>query len=36
MIDDFNRVVLDIGIAVSLPVGSVTRYLDKLTEYHGY
>jgi hypothetical protein len=28
--------VLDVDIAVSLPVGRVTRYLDKLTEYHGY
>ena len=25
-----------IDIAVSLPAGRVTRYLDKLAEYHGY
>ncbi|KFA57957.1 Integrase, catalytic region [Gilliamella apicola] len=36
VIDDFNREALGIDIAVSLPVGSVTRNLDKLVEYHGY
>jgi putative transposase len=36
VIDDFNRVALDIDIAVRLPAGRVTRYLDKLAEYHGY
>ncbi|KFA57956.1 Mobile element protein [Gilliamella apicola] len=36
VIDDFNREVLGIDITVSLPAGSVTCNLDKLTEYHGY
>ena len=36
VIDDFNREALGIDIAVSLPAGRVTRYLDKLAEYHGY
>jgi putative transposase len=36
VIDDFKRVALGIDIAVSLPAGRVTRYLDKLAEYHGY
>ncbi|WP_257379116.1 integrase core domain-containing protein [Snodgrassella alvi] len=36
VIDDFNREALGIDIAVSLPVGVITRYLDKLAEYHGY
>ncbi|WP_081303477.1 IS3 family transposase [Gilliamella sp. WF3-4] len=36
VIDDFNREALGIDIAVSLPVGRITRYLDKLAEYHGY
>jgi putative transposase len=36
IIDDFNRKVLGIDIAVSLPAGRVTRYLDKLAEYNGY
>jgi putative transposase len=36
VIDDFNREALGIDMAVSLPVGRVTRYLDKLAEYHGY
>jgi putative transposase len=36
IIDDFNRKVLGIDIAVSLPAGRVTRYLDKLAEYHDY
>ncbi|OCG58242.1 hypothetical protein A9G41_02660 [Gilliamella sp. Nev5-1] len=35
VIDDFNREALGIDIAVSLPAGRVTRYLDKLAEYHG-
>jgi transposase InsO family protein len=35
-IDDFNREALGIDIAVSLPAGRITRYLDKLAEYHGY
>nr|WP_080701924.1 DDE-type integrase/transposase/recombinase [Snodgrassella communis] len=34
--DDFNREALGIDIAVSLPAGRVTRYLDKLAKYHGY
>ena len=36
VIDDFNREALGIDIAVSLPAGCITRYLDKLAEYHGY
>ncbi|WP_257378178.1 DDE-type integrase/transposase/recombinase [Snodgrassella communis] len=36
VIDDFNREALGMDIAVSLPAGRVTRYLDNLTEYHGY
>ncbi|NUF27681.1 Integrase core domain-containing protein [Gilliamella bombicola] len=36
VIDDFNREVLGIDIAVSLPAGRITRYLDKLAEYHNY
>ena len=36
VIDDFNREALGIDIAVCLPARSVTRYLDKLAEYHGY
>ncbi|OCG79695.1 transposase [Gilliamella sp. Occ4-3] len=36
MIEDFNREALDIDIAVSLPAERITRYLDKLAEYHGY
>ena len=36
VIDDFNREALGIDIAVSLPAGRINRYLDKLTEYHGY
>jgi putative transposase len=36
VIDDFNCEALDIDIAVSLPAGRITRYLDKLAEYHGY
>ena len=36
VIDDFNREALGIDIAVSLPAGRITHYLDKLAEYHGY
>jgi putative transposase len=36
VIDDFNREALGTDIAISLPAGRVTRYLDKLAEYHGY
>lgn len=36
VIDDFNREALGINIAVNLPAGRITRYLDKLAEYHGY
>ena len=36
VIDDFNREALVIDMAVSLPAGRITRYLDKLAEYHGY
>ena len=36
MIDDFNREALGIDIAVSLPAGRITCYLDKLAEYPGY
>jgi putative transposase len=36
VINDFNREALGIDIAVSLPAGRVTRYLDKLAEYHGH
>ncbi|WP_239324382.1 DDE-type integrase/transposase/recombinase [Snodgrassella gandavensis] len=36
VIDDFNHEALDIDITVSLPAGRITRYLDKLAEYHGY
>jgi putative transposase len=32
----FNREALGIDIAVSLPAERITRYLDKLAEYHGY
>ena len=34
VIDDFNREVLGINIAVSLPASRMSRYLDKLAEYH--
>ncbi|WP_239362463.1 MULTISPECIES: hypothetical protein [Snodgrassella] len=30
VIDDFNREALGIDIAVSLPAGRISRYLDKL------
>jgi putative transposase len=36
VIDDFNHEVLDIDIAVSLPDGRVTCYLDKLAKYYSY
>jgi putative transposase len=36
VIDNFNRAALNIGMVISLPVGRITRYLDKLTEYHAY
>jgi putative transposase len=36
VIDDINHEVLGIDISVSLLAGRVTRYLDKLAEYHGY
>ncbi|OCG54341.1 MULTISPECIES: IS3 family transposase [unclassified Gilliamella] len=36
VIEDFNREALGIDIAVSLPAERITRYLDKLAEYHGY
>lgn len=36
VIDDFNRQVLGIDIALGLPAVKVTRYLDRLAEQHGY
>jgi putative transposase len=36
VIDDFNHEALAINIAVSLPAGKITSYLDKPAEYHGY
>jgi putative transposase len=36
IIDNFNREMLGIDIAVSLLAGRVTRYLEKLAGYHGY
>lgn len=36
VIDDFNREVLGIYIAHSMPSISVIRYLDQLGEWHGY
>jgi putative transposase len=36
VIHDFNREALGIDIAVSLPVERITRYLNKLAEYHGH
>jgi putative transposase len=36
VIDDFNREELDIDVVISLPVGRMSRYLDKLAEYYGY
>ena len=34
VIDDFNREALGIDIAVSLSVGRITWYLDRLAQYH--
>ena len=36
VIDDFNREALGIDMVVSLPVDRMSRYLDKLAEYHAY
>lgn len=36
VIDDFNREVLGIDIAVSIPSLRVIRYLEQLGEWHGY
>src|SRR5690606_2362044 len=36
VIDDFNREVLGIDIATSMPSLRVIRYLDQLAEWHGY
>ena len=36
VIDDFNREVLGIDIATSMPSLRVVRYLDRLAEWHGY
>ena len=36
VIADFNREALGIDIAVSLSAGRITRYLDRLAQYHGY
>ena len=36
VIDDFNREVLAIDVAVSMPLLPVIRYLDRLAEWHGY
>ena len=36
VIDDFNRGVLGTDIAVSLSTCRITRYFDKLAQYHGY
>jgi putative transposase len=36
VIDNFNREALGIDMAVSLPASRITRFLDKLDEYHGY
>ncbi|MCO6561200.1 MAG: hypothetical protein J6574_08915 [Gilliamella sp.] len=36
VIDDFNHEGLGIDIAASLPASRISRYLDKLAEYHGY
>ena len=35
IIDDFNREVLDIDITVSWSADRITRYSDKLAQYHG-
>ena len=36
IIDDFNRQLLGIDIATSIPSLRVIRYLDRLAEWHGY
>lgn len=36
VIDDFNREVLGIDIATSMPSLRVIRYLDQLADWHGY
>lgn len=36
VIDDFNREVLGIDIATSMPSLRVIRYLDRLAQWHGY
>lgn len=36
VIDDFNREILGIDIATSMPSLRVIRYLDQLAEWHGY
>lgn len=36
VIDDFNRELLGIDIATSIPALKVIRFLDKLADYHGY
>ena len=36
VIDDFNREILGIDIATSMPSLRVTRYLDSLAEWNGY
>ena len=36
VIDDFNREVLGIDVATSMPSLRVIRYLDQLAEWHGY
>jgi putative transposase len=36
VIDDFNREVLGLDVATSMPSLRVIRYLDQLAEWHGY
>lgn len=36
VIDDFNREVLGIDVATSMPSLRVIRYLDQLADWHGY
>lgn len=36
IIDDFNREVSGTDIAIRLSTGRITRYLDKLAQFHGY
>jgi putative transposase len=36
VIDDFNREVLGIDVATSMPSLRVIRYLDQLAQWHGY